>query len=109
MSGTGGGGGGGRAVSDEGIACNFLRFDAQVASPNPAAVPTLTVGDVLTVTLAAGGGLAAVQVYKGAVLVGGLLANLVPRLRECMIAGTSYQATVTALNGGQVRVLVEPI
>lgn len=109
MSGSGGGGGGGRAVSDEGIACEFLRFDAQVASPNPAIVPTLSHGDVLDVTLFAGGGLAAVQVTQNGQRIGGLLANLVPRLRECILAGTSYQATVTGLNGGQVRVLVEPV
>jgi len=109
MSGSSGGGGGGRAVAEEGIACEFLRFDAQVATPSPAVVPTLNVGDVLDVTLSAGGGLAAVQVHRNGQLVGGLLANLVPRLRECILAGTSYQATVTALNGGQVRVLVEPV
>src|SRR4051812_40178813 len=109
MSGSGGGGGGGRAVSDEGIACNLLRFDAQIASPNPAVVPTLAIGEVLDVMLTAGGGLAAVQVLKNGQPVGGLLANLVPRLRECILAGTTYQATVTALNGGQVRVLVEPV
>lgn len=109
MSGSGGGGGGGRAVSDEGIACAFLRFDAQVASPNPVVVATLNVGDVLDVTLTAGAVVAAVQVMHNGQLVGGLLANMIPRLRECILAGTTYQATVTVLNGGQVRVLVEPV
>lgn len=106
MSGSGGGGGG--SISNEDIACENLKFEAQVASPNPAVVPSLTVNEVLRVTVTARSGIQEVQVYTAASqLVGGLLANRVSRLRECILNGTSYTAKVIAINGGQVRVFVE--
>jgi len=108
MSGSSGGGGGGGSISNEEITCENLKFEAQVASPNPAVVSTLTVNEVLTVTVAAGSGTQEVQVYTAAGhLVGGLLANRVSRLRECILNGTSYTAKVIMINGGQVRVFVE--
>lgn len=106
MSGSSGGGGG-RSISDEEIACEYLKFEAQIASPVPATVIALKVNDVLAVTVANTGGTQQVQVYNGAQLVGGLLANRVSRLRECILNDSTFKATVLSINGGQVRVVVE--
>lgn len=106
MSGSGGGGGG-RSISDDDIACEVLKFEAQIASPVPAAVGALKAGAVLTVTVVNSGGTQQVQVYDGVQLVGGLLANRVSRLRECILNGSAFNATVISVSGGQVRVTVE--
>ena len=106
MSGSSGGGGG-RSISDEEIACEALKFEAQIASPVPAAVSTLKINDVLAVTVANTSGVQQIQVYNGTQLVGGLLANRVSRLRECILNGATFKATVLSINGGQVRVAVE--
>jgi len=105
---SGSSGGGGSWVTDEEIACDILRFDAQIVSPNPAVVPTLRVGDILDVVIAASSGTQEIQVLTAAgALVGGLLANKVQRLRECMLESHGYRATVLAINSGQVRVAVK--
>lgn len=106
MSGSGGGGGG-RSISEDDIACEDLKFEAQIASPVAAAVSALRVGDVLAVTVANTGGTQQVEVYHGAQLVGGLLANRVSRLRECILNGSAFNAAVISVSGGQVRVRVE--
>ena len=105
MSGSSGGGGG--SISDDEIACENLRFEAQIASPVPAAVSALKVSDVLTVSVANTVGTQQVQVHDGVQLVGGLLANRVSRLRECILNGSTFKARVLSINGGQVRVFVE--
>lgn len=109
MSGSGGGGGGGRSYDDVEIPCSKLKFDAQVSSPQPAVVSTLSPGDVLDVRVTTGVGTQSVQVFKGTQLVGGLVGNLVPRLRECLLANNNFKATVLSVNSGQVKVRVEPV
>lgn len=107
MSGTDSKSGRSRTGADFEIACSDLKFEAQIASPDPSVVTTLAKGDLLVLTVSSGAGTQSVQAYKDSTLVGSLLANLVARLRECMLAGTDYQATVLSVNGGQVKVFVE--
>ena len=109
MSGSSGSSGGSYSGNED-IACELLKFEAQIASPNSAAVATLVISQVLSVVISSTSGVQEVQVQTvtGAV-VGGLLANRVQRLRECLLNGTNYKATVTFINLGQVRVYVEPI
>ncbi|GKT18916.1 hypothetical protein AVHY2522_20590 [Acidovorax sp. SUPP2522] len=108
MSGSSGGGGGGGGTDDEVIACDVLRFETQIASPNSEVVPTLKIGDELQVIIASASKTQEIQVVTtGGQLVGGLLAVKVQRMRECMLESHTYKATVKSVNGGQVRVLVE--
>lgn len=107
MSGSSGGGGG--VVADDQIACNLLRFETRITSPNAAVIVTLTVGMQLAVQVAAGSAAQEIQVVTcEGQIVGGLLHNKAQRLRECLLAGTRYKATVRMINNGQVNVFVEP-
>lgn len=109
MTGSSGASGGGFGGGGE-IACELLKFEAQIASPNPTVVATLSVNDELGVVIASSSGVQEIQVKtsSGAV-AGGLLANRVQRLRECILHGTRYKARVILINLGQVRVYVEPV
>lgn len=108
MSGSSGGGGG--AVTDDQIACDSLRFETRITSPNAAVLVTLNVGMQLSVQIATGSAAQEIQVVtQTGQIVGGLLHNRAQRLRECLLAGTHYKATVRLINNGQVNVFVEPI
>lgn len=108
MSGSSGGGGGG-IVDDEKIACHLLRFETRITSPNAAVVGTLSVGQQLSIRIAAGSTAQEIQVVTAEdYIVGGLLHNWMQRLRECLLAGTRYKATVRSIKNGQVDVFVEP-
>lgn len=107
MSGGGGGSSGGDSVS---TACETLRFDAQLTSPQPAVVQSLKQGEVLTVTIAMMKGQLVVQVRKRSdQIAGGLTGPDATRLRQCIEQGHEYKATVLTINGGQVRVRVEHV
>ena len=106
MSGSSGGGGG--FVTDEAIACDVLRFETQIASPNPVLVPALKIGDELIVIIASASKTQEIQVLTAnGNVVGGLLSVKVQRMRECMLENHSYKATILSVSGGQVRVVVE--
>lgn len=108
MSGSSGGGGG--VMDDDQIACNLLRFETRITSPNAAVIVTLSVGTQLGIQVATGSAAQEIQVVTPASqIVGGLLHNRAQRLRECLLAGTHYKATVRMINNGQVNVFVEPI
>lgn len=109
MSGSSGGGGGGGGRGDVDLPCDELKFEAQLTSPQPAVVATLKVRDVLVIAVAIMKGQVVVQALKNRELAGGLAGPDATRLRNCMDKGHQYTATVRAINGGQVRVLVEHI
>lgn len=104
-----GGGGGGSWVETDQVPCSKLRFDTQIATPQPGAVPTISVHEVLQVGIVPTGGAQVVAVLKNGNLIGGLAGGLVTRLRECLLAGTKFKATVLSINNGQVRVEIEPV
>lgn len=109
MSGSSGGGGSGGGRGDVDPPCDKLQFEAQLTSPQPAVVETLKVRDVLVIAVAIMKGQVVVQALKNGELAGGLAGPDATRLRNCMDQGHQYTATVRAINGGQVRVLVEHI
>lgn len=106
MSGRGGGGGGGGDPDPE-TPCDRLRFSAQLTSPQPQVVATLSVGEVLDIATASMRGQVVVQVLKHGQVAGGLTGPEASSLRRCMDEGHDYNATVQSVNGGQVRVRVE--
>ncbi|MFY9512885.1 MAG: hypothetical protein WAQ05_18115 [Rubrivivax sp.] len=106
MSGSGGGGGGG-GFDPGPDDCASLVFDTQLSSPKAAVVAGIQVGDELLVATQAAGGTTVVVVLHGGQVAGGLASPLIQRLRECMAGGTQFVATVTSMNGGQVRVRVK--
>jgi len=108
MSGSGGGGGGGGGGSDY-SPCEELKFDAQLTSPQPAVVQTLFVGEILQIDIVSVKGQQILQVLKNAQPAGGLVGGDAGRLRECILGGHQFNATVLSINGGQVRVHVEHV
>jgi hypothetical protein len=104
-----GGGGGGSWTETDQVPCSKLKFDTQIATPQPGAIQTIMVGDVLQVGLLPVGGAQVVAVLKNGQLIGGLAGGLVNRLRECLLAGNQFKATVLSINNAQVRVEIEPI
>jgi len=105
MSGSGGGGGGG---APDAIPCGELEFDTQIATPQAKALPGLMIGNILEVVVVPMNGAQVVAVRKGAEVVGGLAGGLVNRLRECLLQGKRFSATVLKINGAQVSIHVEP-
>lgn len=103
-----GGGGGGSWTPDNDVACSRLRFQTQIATPQPGALQSIQQGDVLDVSIINMGGALAVAVSKNGTIVGGLAGGLVNKLRECLLGGTVFNATVLTINGGQVMVEIEP-
>lgn len=107
MSGSGGSGGG---FSPSGsVDCASLRFTTQLATPQPAVVALLSVGAVLQVMLVQNGATYLLQVVFGGQPAGGLLGAMATRLRECILSGQNFEATVTAINAGQVTLRIEPV
>lgn len=108
MTGSGDGGfGGGGAVRAE-IACERLSFDTQLSSPKPAVVALLKVDDVLAVDIDQQGPIQVVVIKHGNQIAGGITSPKMVRLLECLRAGSTYQATVTSISGGQVSVRISP-
>lgn len=109
MSGSGGGGFNGQyAVDDLEIACEKLAFTTQLSSPQESVVGNLRVGEVLSVAIRNFGGGTIVAVLFHDDVAGGIASPQTARLRECMQQGANYIATVLSVNGGQVRIQVQP-
>jgi hypothetical protein len=108
MSGSGGGGDYWPPNIDE-IPCVNLKFTTQISSPQSPAIQSVRVGDVLVVQIQALGGIQAVAILKNGQVVGGLVGGKVKRLRDCLVQGSQFKATVLTVNGAQVQVEVEHI
>lgn len=107
MSGSSGGGGG---SFDRGeIDCVDLKFTTQLASPQPQVVATLAMGQVLDVAVVTVQAVQALVALANGVTVGALVGTHAKRLRECVLSGHVYKATVVKLNGGQVTIEVEHV
>jgi hypothetical protein len=88
--------------------CNKLSINAQIASPVPAVVAKLTVGDILDVTLVSARG--PVQlVTKGGEVAGALLPIEITTLIQCMSDGHEYTARVIEIKGGNYQVLIKHV
>lgn len=106
MSGSGGSGYGG-GFNDGGAACELLVIHTQLSSPVAAVVQQLAVGDVMQVVSQPGPVVALVQAMYRGQIAGGIAAAQISRLLECLSQGHAYKATVTAIQGGQVKIRVE--
>lgn len=104
-----GGGGGGAWDMDYDVSCSRLRFRTQIATPQAGAVQTLREGHVLGVGIMNIDGAQAVAVFKDGTLMGGLAGGLVTKLRECLLGGTFFKATVVTANGGHVVIDIDRI
>lgn len=102
-----GSGGGGSWTPDNDVSCSRLRFSTQIATPQPGAILVVYQGDVLDVNVENINGAQAVAVRKSGTLVGGLAGGLVNKLRECLLGGTLFKATVLSINGAQIMVEIE--
>jgi hypothetical protein len=107
MTGSSGGGGGGLTGNE--VPCSELRFEIQLSSPQAAVVQSLSPGVVLDVGIASFNGTQVLQASRNGATVGGMVGGQAARLRECILAGSKFKATVQTINGGQVRVWVEPL
>jgi hypothetical protein len=103
MSGSNGGGGG---TWDDPPPCAALVIDTQLSSPKPAVIAGVQVDEIMDVAVQDMGGASAVVVLRQGQVAGGLASPQVTRLRQCMAGGQQYQAKVTDVQGGQVRVRV---
>lgn len=107
MSGSGGSSYGGGPSYDS--PCDTLRFDSQLSSPQAPVVATLSLGDVLPITVVQMKGQVVVQVLHNGQPAGGLTGPEATQLRNCIQQGHDFNATVLQVNGGQVRVRVEHV
>lgn len=108
MSGSGGFGGGGGGGSPS-TPCEVLAFETQLSSPKADVIQNLTVGSVLKIELKKLGDTYTIVVTWNGQVAGGLTAPDVQRLRECILDGHEYAATVLSINQGQVKVRVKAV
>lgn len=106
MSGSGGGGYGG-GFSEGMDSCEKLVIHTQLSSPVAQVVGQLQVNDVLTVSSRPGQGTTLVEALYHGQVAGGIAAPQITRLMQCLSEGYQYQATVTAISGGQIKIRVE--
>ena len=86
--------------------CEALLFETQLSSPKEEVVDTLSIGSQLEVTITQSGSTTIVAAMWNGKIAGGIAAPQVQRLRECILGGTRYHATVLSISGGQVRVRI---
>lgn len=106
---SGGGSGGNWPPDINEIPCNTLRFITGISSPQPPAIQTVQVNDVLQVEIRPFGSVQSVVVLKNGVIVGGLIGGKVNRLRDCLLNGSLFKGTVLSANGAQVQIEVEHV
>lgn len=104
MSGSSGSSFGGGFESAD--SCESISFETQLSSPKDEVVDNLTVGSLLEVTITQSGSTTIVAAMYEGQIAGGIASPQVQKLRECILGGTRYYATVLTLNGGQVRIRV---
>lgn len=107
MSGSGAGGGGG--IDGRPVSCEDLRFTTQLASPQVAVVSKLSKGQTLQVDIATVGATQVLVVQAGGANAGSLVGTNATRLRECILAGSQYLATVVDIQSGQVTLQIEHV
>lgn len=106
MSGSSGSGGGGSGGNPD-TPCAEVAFETQLSSPKADVIQGILPGNVLNVDLRQQGTAYTIIVLREGQVAGGLTAPDVQRLRECILAGVKYGATVVSVNEGQVKVRVK--
>lgn len=104
------GSGGGSSTWDTPVgSCERLVIETQLSSPQPAAIGALKVGDVLEIALQQSGTVAVVVALANGTMVGGIAATSLNQLRDCIVGGSIYQATIIAINGAQIRIRITAV
>lgn len=86
--------------------CAMLSFTTLLQSPNPPAVSTLRVGDVLEIRLEPKGFVAVVT--SAGDIAGSIVGVDVSQLIACIRSGMPFIAQVLAIQGGACRVEIRP-
>lgn len=105
MSGNDGGGVGGWSAGAGDTSC-AIELTMALASPDPTAIATLAVNDVLTVVLRESPRSVITQTASGQYV--GAITQRAADLARCMQDGWAYTASVTGIAGGAVTVKVAP-
>lgn len=100
-------GGGGSGPIAEAVPCERITLNAQLTSPQPAVVTSLRVNDVLVVDIVGMQGRNVIQVLKDGQPAGGLSPAEAAKLRDCILRGHKFKATVLEIRQGQVQVYIE--
>ena len=102
-SGDGGGfGGGGNAPAFD---CTNVSIKTTIVSANPAVLSTLSVGDILTVTLQSSTG-PLIATTSGGSILGAIFTTNPTLLISCINEGHSYEAEILRISGGNCEVLI---
>ena len=105
MSGKGGSPPPGQPTQD----CGSLSFRTYLASPDPAAVGSMSVGTVFSVELDTSGAFPIVAVREGTRTVGAIAEGQVGTILRCLQEGYRYEAEVLTIEGARVNLLVRPV
>lgn len=95
------GGGGGTPAFN----CSKVSIKTNIISPDAAVLATVSVGDILQVSLQTATGPLIATTSKGKVL-GAIFAKDPTSLIGCINAGNSYKAEVLKISGGDVQILI---
>jgi hypothetical protein len=85
--------------------CGDLVLRTQLASPDPAVIADLGVGDVLSVHLLSAVGPLQALTADGEI-AGAILTANPARLINCINSGFEFQARVLSLNGGECQISI---
>jgi hypothetical protein len=96
-------------VTETPATCEQLKFTAQLASPKEEIVDQLREGFILQIVSGEQNGQSVVHALWRGDIAGGVADPRLQRLRICMTEGTMYEAQVTGINNGQVRIYIYPI
>lgn len=101
----GGDGNGGVDPTGPQPSCEALHERTTLNSVNPAAIPVLKVGDILTVVAQSPTGPLAV-VHSSGTTVGAITSASAARILECIQNGHNYVAVIQTISGAQIVVLI---
>jgi hypothetical protein len=109
MSGGGGGGGPPAGPPTGGpVPCDQLRFDTQLANPQPATFPTLQHGQVLQVAIEDLNGSLVITTRDDHGTFVGAITSRVPDLMRCLRQHVPFEAEITYLATPVIEVNVRP-
>jgi hypothetical protein len=102
MSGSGPGPAGPSSPSKD---CNTLNIRTNIASPNPAVISKLVVGEILKVTAVSSRGPIQLVTTAGEV-AGAVLPSDLADLIQCISDGHEFKAKVLNISGGNCNILI---
>lgn len=101
-----GSGGSYLAPSTPATSCSTLQFETQLASPKASVVATITVGDLLEISLSQSSNQQTVVALHDGDEAGGIVDPHLSQLRNCLNQGELFQARALQVSGGQVRLRI---